>query len=345
MKYRFFLRKFILIISGFFWASCGEDDPQPISIDDPAPESSSTLEPSSSEDALLQSGSSNDSEPAEGTSSGSPGLSSSAPIGDFSSSSSAQYRLASDPNVTCKQTFHSTGNCLGTVCDYDPPVDCYVEQRNLEFNKTESLEKLDSIEDRLERCYEAIPVYGTGPCHCVGYQTTIKYSCSNGMVFPYAKDGLVYTEEEYEAKFLSSSSAESSSSVAKSSSSAVPAPICQKIDFVKRGEVSSNCINEKLDSLSTAGETVSDSLKTCVKASFPYKDGEYAKTQICDGDTTVNPRYQTKLDSIREEVDKAIKDCKAAEIPADSAKVPADSTVTPADTTSTPVDTTNTPAE
>ena len=54
-------------------------------------------------------------------------------------------------------------------------------------------------------------------------------------------------------------------------------------------------------------------------------------TQICDGDTTVNPRYQTKLDSIREEVDKAIKDCKAAEALTDSTKTPADSTNTPAE--------------
>ena len=339
MKFRSFLRKTILIITGFFWASCGEDNTQPININEPASESSS------SRDALLQSSSTNGSEPAEGTSSGSPGLSSSAPIGDISSSSSAQYRLASDPNVTCKQTFHSTGNCLGTVCDYEPPVDCYVEQRNLAFNKTESLEKLDSIEDRLERCYEAIPVYGTGPCHCVGYQTTIKYSCSNGMVFPYAKDGLVYTEEEYEAKFLSSSSAESSSSVAESSSSAAPAPLCQKMDFISRGEAFRNSLDEKLDSLSTAGETVSDSLEACVITLFPYKSGEYAKTQICDGDTTVNPRYQAKQDSIREEVDKAIKDCKAAEALTDSTKTPADSTSTPTDSTVTPADTTNTPAE
>lgn len=329
MKFRLRLGKFFLSVAAIFWASCS-DDAQPlygtIGIDDSAPESSESLKPSSSESALPQSSNSTESEPAEGTSSNSPESSSSAPIGDFSSSSSAQYRLASDPNVTCKQTFHSTGNCLGTVCDYDPPVDCYVEQRNLEFNKTESLEKLDSIEDRLERCYEAIPVYGTGPCHCVGYQTTIKYSCSNGMVFPYAKDGLVYTEEEYEAKFLSSSSAESSSSVAESSSSAAPFPLCQKTDFISRGEAFKNSLEEKLDSLAAAGENVTDSLKACLQNTDGRSFGEYAKTQICDGDTTVNPRYQTKLDSIREEVDKAIKDCKAAEIPADSAKAPADST-------------------
>ena len=100
--------------------------------------------------------------------------------------------------------------------------------------------------------------------------------------------------------------------------------------------VSNSIVKEKLDSLITAGETLTRNLTNCVDLSFPYNDGKYAKTQICDGDTTVNPRYQTKLDSIREEVDKAIKDCKAAEALTDSTKTPADSTVTPADSTNTP---------
>ena len=316
MKCRFFISKSLLIVASIFWASCSEDDSQPISIHDSAPESSS------SGDALLQSGSSNGSELAEGTSSGAPESSSSAPTGDISNSS-AQYRLASDPSVTCNQTFHPTNNCLSTVCDYDPPIECHDEQVKLKFNKTEPLEKLDSIEDRLERCYEAIPVYGTGPCHCVGYQTIMEYTCSNGKVFPYAKDGLVYTKEEYEAKFPSSSSSEASSS------SAVPSPLCQKTGFVNKNDVSDSCIKEKLDSLTATGETVSDSLKTCLQKSIDWSTGEYAKTQICDGDTTVNPRYQAKLDSIREEVDKAIKDCRAAEDSVDSTKVPADSTDNP----------------
>ena len=170
---------------------------------------------------------------------------------------------------------------------------------------------------------------GTGPCHCVGYQTIMEYTCSNGKVFPYAKDGLVYTKEEYEAKFPSSSSSEASSS------SAVPSPLCQKTGFVNKNDVSDSCIKEKLDSLTATGETVSDSLKTCLQKSIDWSTGEYAKTQICDGDTTVNPRYQAKLDSIREEVDKAIKDCRAAEDSVDSTKVPADSTVTPIDTAAT----------
>ena len=32
MKRRFFISKSLLIVASFFWASCGEDDSQPISI-------------------------------------------------------------------------------------------------------------------------------------------------------------------------------------------------------------------------------------------------------------------------------------------------------------------------
>lgn len=328
MNYRSFLRKSILIITGFFWASCGEDDAQPITINEPAPESSSSLEPSSSESSLPQSSNPNDSEPAEGISSSSPESSSSAPTGDVSSSSGEQFKLASDTSVTCTSKQTSYSECVNTAGSSGET--CYSIESDLRINTTLTIEELIEIENRLENCIEAVTVYGVSPCMPRAITFT-EYNCSNGKTYTYLKDGLVYTNAEYDSLFTSSSSE-------ASSSSAAPSPLCQKTDFVKKNDVSNNCINEKLDSLSTAGETVSDSLKTCVTTSFPYKDGEYAKTQICDGDTTVNPRYQAKLDSIREEVDKAIKDCKAAEVPTDSVKAPADSTVTPADTTNTPAE-------
>jgi hypothetical protein len=158
-------------------------------------------------------------------------------------------------------------------------------------------------------------------------------SSSDGKIYANlrVKDKLLYTESEYDSLFTSSSSE-------ASSSSAAPSPLCQKTDFISKDGAILRSKEEKLDSLVAAGETVSDSLKACVNRSIPYNVGKYAKTQICDGDTTVNPRYQAKLDSIREEVDKAIKDCKAAEVPTDSVKAPADSTVTPADTTNTPAE-------
>lgn len=336
MKYRSFLRKSILIIAGFFWASCGDDDAQPISISEHAPESSSSLEPSSSESALPQSSNSTESEPAEGTSSNSPESSSSAPTGDVSSSSGEQFKLASDTSVTCtsKQTTYSECVYIGGSSSET----CFAPENELQFNTTLTIEELIQIENRLENCLEAVPVYGVAPCMPQARMVT-EYNCSNGKTYTNLriKDGLVYTNDEYDSLFNSSSSE-------ASSSSAAPSPLCQKTDFISKDGAILRSKEEKLDSLVAAGETVSDSLKACVNRSIPYNVGKYAKTQICDGDTTVNPHYQAKLDSIREEVDKAIKDCKATEIQADSAKAPADSTVAPTDPTDTPADTTNTPA-
>lgn len=323
MNYRSFLRKSILIITGFFWASCSEDDAQPININEPASESGSTLESSSSENSLLQLSSSN------GTSESS----SSAPTGDVSSSGE-QFKLASDTSVTCTSKQTSYSECVYSGGSSEA---CYSLESKLESNKTQTIEELIKIEDRLENCIEAVTVYGVSPCMPRAITFT-EYNCSNGKTYTYLKDGLVYTNAEYDSLFNSSSSEASSSSTA-------PAPLCQKSDFIYKHDAVEDISKEKLDSLATAGETVSDSLKKCVRRSFPYEEGKYAKTQICDGDTTVNPRYQAKLDSIREEIDKAIKDCKAAEVPTDSAKTPADSTDTPKDSTGTPADTTNTPAE
>lgn len=331
MKYRSFLRKSILIIAGFFWASCGDDDAQPISISEHAPESSSSLEPSSSENSLPQSSNPNDSEPAEGISSSSPESSSSAPTGDVSSSSGEQFKLASDTSVTCTSKQTSYSECVNTAGSSGET--CYSIENDLRINTTLTIEELIEIENRLENCIEAVTVYGVSPCMPRAITFT-EYNCLNGKTYTYLKDGLVYTNAEYDSLFNSSSSE-------ASSSSAAPSPLCQKTDFISKDGAILRSKEEKLDSLVAAGETVSDSLKACVNRSIPYNVGKYAKTQICDGDTTVNPRYQAKLDSIREEVDKAIKDCKAAEIQADSAKAPADSTVAPTD----PTDTTSTPAE
>ena len=324
MNYRSFLRKSILIITGFFWASCSEDDAQPISINEPASESGSTLESSSSENSL----------PQLSSSSNSPESSSSAPTGDVSSSSGEQFKLASDTSVTCTSKQTSFSECVNTAGSSGET--CYSIESDLRINTTLTIEELIEIENRLENCIEAVTVYGVSPCMPRAITFT-EYNCSNGKTYTYLKDGLVYTNAEYDSLFNSSSSEASSSSTA-------PAPLCQKSDFIYKHDAVEDISKEKLDSLATAGETVSDSLKKCVRRSFPYEEGKYAKTQICDGDTTVNPRYQAKLDSIREEIDKTINLCKAPDVPADSTKTPADSTDTPKDSTGTPADTTNTPA-
>ena len=334
MKRRFFISKSLLIVASFFWASCSEDDTQPISINESATESSS------SGDALPQSSNPNSSGAAEGISSGTTGPYSSSSVGE-QSNNSAEFRLASDTSVTCEKTSVS----LGYTCE-DPDYSCYANENQLKNNTELSVEELIQFENRLENCSGPVTVYGITPAQC-SQKTALSataYNCSNGKQYYDEKNGLIYTLSEYKSLFNSSSSEASSSSSEASSSSAAPSPLCQKSDFIYKRNTVEDISKEKLDSLATAGETVSDSLKNCVRRSFPYEEGKYAKTQICDGDTTVNPYYQAKLDSIREEVDKTIKDCKAAEVPADSTKTPADSTDTPKDSTDTPADTTNTPA-
>ncbi|MBR4784530.1 MAG: hypothetical protein IK012_04660 [Fibrobacter sp.] len=319
MKLRFRLGKFLLSVTAVFWASCS-DDAQPlygtIGIDDSVPESSETLESSSSVAVS--------SESTELSSSVTPESSSSAPD-EKSSSSSVQYRLASDTSVTCKAEQFIYNECVYTA---SPIKDCSSLKNKLNSNKTLSTEEIAEIEDDLEECFGEAPLYGVPSC-MNQMRVRTDYKCSNGTTYSYAKDGLVYTTQEFIDLFASSSSAESSSSAA-------PSPLCQKTDFVLRDIVADSCIAQKLDSLVAAGEDVSDNLKNCVNSSYRRAyNGEYAQTQICDGETTVNPRYQAKLDSIRKEVDKTINLCKAPDVPADSAKTPADSTVTPIDTAAT----------
>lgn len=314
MKLRIRLGKFLLSVAALFWASCS-DDAQPlygtIGIDDSAPESSESLEPISST-AIEEASSS-----SEATSSETPASSSSAPD-EISSSSSAKYRLASDTTVTCKDSTFAYNECV--YIGGSSAETCSSPEYELQNNATLTIEKLIKIEDRLENCADAAPVYGVPSCMNQMRWNT-KYYCSNGNIYSHGKNGLVYTNDEYNDLFVSSSS------VAESSSSAAPSPLCQKTDFVNKSEVRQDCISEKLDSLAAAGETVSDDLKKCVNTTVDYDyTGEFAKTQICDGDTTVNPRYQAKLDSIREEVDKAIKTCSFPPVPTDTTKTPADST-------------------
>lgn len=303
MKLRLRLGKLLLSVAAVFWASCS-DDAQPLygcPLDDTS---------SSSEAALGESSSS-----SEATSSETPESSSSTSANNLSSNSAEQYRLANDTSVTCTSEQIIYSECVYLNTKSDRPRTCPSLQADLENNTTRSIEELAKIEDDLENCSDflAEPLYGVPSCM---HQARVRfeYKCSDGKTYTNlrAKDGLIYTEAAYDSLFNSSSSFTSSSSEA-SSSSAAPSPLCQKTDFVEKNEVSKNCINEKLDSLAAAGENVTDSVRTCVNRSFRYDVGEYARTQICDGDTTVNPRYQAKLDSIREKIDQTIDSCKTRE--------------------------------
>lgn len=321
MKLRIRLSNFLLSVTAFFWVSCS-DNAQPLygcPMDDTPNSSDATsseaLESSSS--APIEETSSS----SAATSSETPESSSSNPLEDLSSSSAEQYKLANDTSVTCTSTKVIYSDCVYIGSNTKGPETCLPLNADLKDNTTRSIEELAEIEDKLENCvdFSAEPLYGVPECMSQ-MRVRFDYKCSDGKTYTglKVKDGLLYTEYEYYRLFNSSSSE-------ASSSSAAPSPLCQKTDFVKKSDVVNNCINENLDSLTAAGETVSDSLKTCARYSFLEDEGEYAKTQICDGDTIVNPRYQAKLDSIREEVDKAIKNCKTPDVPADSTKAPADS--------------------
>lgn len=319
MKLRIRLGKFLLSVTAIFWASCS-DNAQPlygtIGVDDPEPESSEALESSAS--TPIDDVSSSSEATSSETESSSSANSSSSEEAASSSSSSAKYRLASDTSVTCKDSTFAYNECV--YIGGSSAETCSSPEYELRNNATLTIEELIKIEDRLENCADAAPVYGVPSCMNQMRWNT-KYYCSNGNIYSHGKNGLVYTNDEYNDLFVSSSS------VAESSSSAAPSPLCQKTDFVNKSEVRQDCISEKLDSLAAAGETVSDDLKKCVNTTVDYDyTGEFAKTQICDGDTTVNPRYQAKLDSIREEVDKAIKTCSFPPVPTDTTKTPADST-------------------
>ena len=231
MKLRIRLGKFLLSVTAIFWASCS-DNAQPlygtIGVDDPEPESSEALESSAS--TPIDDVSSSSEATSSETESSSSANSSSSEEAASSSSSSAKYRLASDTSVTCKDSTFAYNECV--YIGGSSAETCSSPEYELRNNATLTIEELIKIEDRLENCADAAPVYGVPSCMNQMRWNT-KYYCSNGNIYSHGKNGLVYTNDEYNDLFVSSSS------VAESSSSAAPSPLCQKTDFVNKSEVTS----------------------------------------------------------------------------------------------------------
>ena len=94
------------------------------------------------------------------------------------------------------------------------------------------------------------------------------------------------------------------------------------------GSIFTNYDSDKealIDSVKAAnGDNLSDTQKNCLDSNIVPKDvrknldggttymnprGPIATKQICDGDTTVNPRYQAKLDSNKAFIKKQIDEC------------------------------------
>jgi hypothetical protein len=188
---------------------------------------------------------------------------------------------------------------------------------NLENNETLSVEELNELEDKLE--FESLgygTLYGV-PSVSTGIKPS-KYSCSNDSTYSASivkgRDGILYTNKEYEEKFPTP----------------VPSPLCQKTGFMSNGATEELGVNKErfvgdmfieystdkaalTDSVKTAkGDTLSDTQKNCLDNEINTLSsylGPIASKQICDGDTTANPRYQAKLDSNKAYIQKQINNC------------------------------------
>jgi hypothetical protein len=120
---------------------------------------------------------------------------------------------------------------------------------------------------------------------------------------------IIYSWEEYKEKFISSSSE-------SSSSTEPPSPLCTKEDFASYSNLREDYYKTKADLVNNTKKSLSeDELKlknSClnnIRAQSRDFNGSIATKQICDGDTTVNSRYQAKLDSNTEYVQKQIDEC------------------------------------
>lgn len=329
MNIRKHWKKILLSSAALFWASCGGDSENspvlPNNNGSETPSSSSVATPTSS--VGITESSSSEISSADGCSencgtplSSAEESSSSSALSSGISREQMPYRLASDTSVACYRHYIGAGGkCLDPVHVADSPAEI---MRKLKENQTLSLEELSELEDDLLGEQIDVPLYGTSFYTCTHIEMKSTYACTDGNMYEslegdpkyVVKDNLLYSIEEYEEKFPKSSS---SSEI--SSSSEPPSPLCQKSDFVDSPGLRQEFENDKdaiIDSVK-ATEGVSEEKVKCLKSIYATRylsdfSGYIAKTQTCDGDTIVNPRYQAKLDSnkvyIQEQIDECLKD-------------------------------------
>ena len=340
MNIRKHWKKVLLSSTAFFWASCGGDS-ESASVTSGAnnetpPDSITTPDDldGTKIDTLygirpvydIDSGAVSSSDACESSSSSEEVQSSSSEAESSSSyDPSMPYRLASDPSIHCawENFVGATFECLDGQ-DYQATVRWKKEQ--LANNQTRTLEQLDSLEDKTKAVLDEydVPLYGVPSNTCTHRDLgTAVYKCSDGQTYPanFYVDGdkILYTEEEYRAKYPEKFQSSSSSEPEPESSSSVPppSPLCQKNDFAtysEMQEVFEKDMNDLLDSTkNAAGNNLSESDSNClanVHISRSYADVDVlAKKQICDGDTTVNPRYLERIDTHKEYIRKQIKRC------------------------------------
>ena len=266
-------------------------------------------------------------------------ISSSSESVESSSSQSAnkKLRLASDTTITCVHTLDNDGGRCLDAEDHQKTVNW--KKKQLAENQTLTLEQLRELEDENEDPSMDMEVclYGVPSMSCTHLSSASPiYKCSDEKVYSYntlytlqhdddpdtsglieGEDRLLYTTKEYKEKypekFLSSSSEEPSSS----NSAPPPSPLCQKDDFATYADMEEVFEKDKdalLDSAkNAAGDNLSESNSSClshIQISRSYASVEILpKKQICDGDTTVNPTYQERINKHKEFIRKQIKDC------------------------------------
>ena len=339
MNIRKYWKRLLFSATTLFWASCGGDSEnlpfaphnngseQPSSSSVEAQTSSSAENPASSSEFSETSSSEAPSSSSEAVSSSSSEISSS------SSSAIPTHKLASDTTVICSRGYsgHKEGCFLHESDGYQKNSRIAANLKDLlKNNKTRTLEELSAIEDSLESIheFEDAPVYGV--THCVRYTYVTSFHCSNGKIYDVheeydnptivehntlpadeymQEDNTIYSWKEYKEKFISSSSVSSSSAES-------PSPLCTKDDFINSNNLYDQFYKTKKNLTDSIKNSISiDELeikKSClnnINAKRSDFSGSIATKQICNGDTTINQRYQAKLDSNVEYVQKQIDEC------------------------------------
>lgn len=325
MKIRKHWKKFLLTLTALFWASCSSDNDSNVSV-------TNSLDNGTTPDASIDTGFTGAAEVLYGVpsdtiidtiyvedsiyteSSSGTVQSSSSEVAQSSSSKITgygTYKLARDTSITCEVSETQTFIMGSGRQSPDEIMD------NLENNETLSVEELNELEDKLE--FESLgygTLYGV-PSVSTGIKPS-KYSCSNDSTYSASivkgRDGILYTNKEYEEKFPTP----------------VPSPLCQKTGFMSNGATEELGVNKErfvgdmivgyntdrqalVDSAKAAsGEALSEAQKQCLDrdiTTISAYSGPIASKQICDGDTTANPRYQAKLDSNKAYIQKQINNC------------------------------------
>ena len=312
-------KKFTLVVASLFWASCGSDSDS-VSADPEEPVSSAVEGPISSE--RVDPASSGAVEPASSSSAVDP-VSSEA----VSSSSEYPYPLYSDPNVHCKDTttYQYTNNCpKSTSPKY---YDCNSYKELLSTNKYLSEEELVKMEKEALECNMPDPVYGVSYPVCnESHYSSVSYTCDDGKPFNrkyLLHEGVVYTQEEYNALFVSSSSVEPSSSEVSSSSvessSSNAGPICQLDDFIDMNGASDSIRTAVVDGvIASKGDQISDEQKSCV-ISIPFNYiGVIGKKKICDGVEAENDFFTEQIEELKKTYSANAEECFDETAPATS---------------------------